>query len=761
MGFGLTILLCSLTVAPTPDLNLARFDRDAYGVASVIASSFEQALFTQGYLHALDRLGQMESARRNARGRLSALYGERYLASDRQILQTAYTDAELLVQFESLSEELKSGFLAYVAGVNRGIKERVESGDLPQIYSQTGTKPEPWSLMDSLAIGVRFARAFGGAGGGELRNLAIIEYLKGQDIGNRYLDAFYDLAPINDRRALPTVLPQDDPQRANPPRFPRPTPEITAATLSRLPKTSLLELLPAIQLRDEERPESLASRELGTLDRFGSYAIVVSPLRSSSGNGLLLSGPQMGFSTPSIVYEIALSSPDVRTVGMSLPGLPGILIGKTPHLSWGFTSGLGDNEDIFFLPEVDGELHMDGNPVPVERIEFEVVVRDGETQTVVQERTALGRIGLRLRGRGAFIVRSTWWGREISTIENLFRLYRARTGDQVRESARGFPMSFNLFFATTSGDIGWQYCGLYPVRPEGEDFRLPVVASQRTVWNSYVPFDSLPYVINPPSGVIVNWNNKPAEWWDHGDTPAWGRLFRNESLSRALLGDSPAESKLGLDDLQNAIWTVARRTQRPNVMGDHAEKVLRRDWVNAIRAPSTGTAAEVKKRLLYYDGWALDGLPDPLIYETFLSNIRAELFRPTLGSFVRPELFELAVSPGVLLDALERRTRVDYLRDREVSAVYQKAFEKTVEDLSKRYGSNVSAWRFVAPRFRVGEGAAVPYSDRGTYIMIAEMSPLPTGRSVLPPGNTESGRFADDQTDLARNWNYKPMRTLR
>jgi hypothetical protein len=196
-------------------------------------------------------------------------------------------------------------------------------------------------------------------------------------------------------------------------------------------------------------------------------------------------------------------------------------------------------------------------------------------------------------------------------------------------------------------------------------------------------------------------------------------------------------------------------------MGDHAEKVLRRDWVNAIRAPSTGTAAEVKKRLLYYDGWALDGLPDPLIYETFLSNIRAELFRPTLGSFVRPELFELAVSPGVLLDALERRTRVDYLRDREVSAVYQKAFEKTVEDLSKRYGSNVSAWRFVAPRFRVGEGAAVPYSDRGTYIMIAEMSPLPTGRSVLPPGNTESGRFADDQTDLARNWNYKPMRTLR
>ncbi len=737
-------LLLGLALLAPPS---ATVERDAYGVAKVTAPTFEAACFAFGQVVAEDRLWQMENARRVARGRMAEVYGRDSLRSDQEVLRTAYTDEELSAMVAGLGEPARVAMREYAKGVNATIQARKAAGTLPEGYARLGFEPQPWTELDSAAISVMLARRFGTGGAGELRNMALWLYLQTQPVRERTLDVVDDFLWFNDARAIPTVSELEDPLKASPPTFPLPDRATTEAHLAALPKVSLLELASSIRAV-EMRESELVAQAHGVPYKTGSYAVVVGKGRSATGRPMLLSGPQMGLDTPAVVHEVAIDAPGLKVVGINVPGVPAIVVGNTPYLAWGLTTGVGDVTDIVWAKTDGPDSYLSGGQKrPIQRLKWSIPVKGQAPVEFVAERTHDGPVVLNSRSGGAvFSQRSGHWKKELSSWASLFDVYRARSKAQLETAEEQISVNFNFFFATRDGDIGWRYTGDHPVRAAGFDPRFPIPSGPEAEWKGFLGRDRLPRVDNPPAGLIVNWNNKPATWWPNGDTPAWGRLFRNQALAKFL-----RQQKVTLGDLERAVWAVARYREDDGAFMPFFQKVV--DSVDEV---------PLAWRVLdSFGGWALDGDPAATLYDESVSQLRRLLFRQHVGNFTNDRFFEIAVQPSVMLEALEGRTKFDYLAGRTRVEVAQAAMEAAIEKLTKERGPDPLAWAYRAGAFRTPNGPPVPYGNRGTYIQITTFGEGPIARSVLPPGVAETGPHEADQVALARGWTYKPVWPVR
>lgn len=719
----------SFSVAPAVNPTVT-IQRDSFGVPLIVASDRTEAFRGMGRAIAQDRLWQLEMSRRSSRAQLAEVLGESALRSDREVAKRLYTDSEMMDQFEKLPSDVRMGMEAYAAGINDVIAERTAANQLPKEYAENGFEPRPWTVLDTVAIGVNLARQFGAGGAGELRNLTLLKYLDGQPCKARKLDVFDDFAWQNEPSSPTTLDPVDDPVKVKP-FFPVPTRRITESQLAKMPNVNLFELAGAVAA--VELPESkLLAANLGVPNKMGSYAVAVAGSRSKTGNALLLGAPQMGHSLPSIVHEMAVKAPGFEVVGMNVPGVPGILIGSNANLSWTLTSGVADLEDIVVSPldQVTKEITIT------------IKVKGKDNVKVNQLRTEEGQVILKSTGtRSVFSLRSSMWMRELETLMATSRLATARTATDVHSAVSSVATSFNVFFATTTGDIGWRYAGGVPIRAEGIDPRLPVLASE-SKWQGLIPAYQMPHVTNPKSGLIYNWNNKPAAWWPNLDTPVWGSIFRSEALGRAI----PSRSLL-TSDLEKAAWQIAR-------YDDETLACFMPMIQEAMRGQKIGAA---ERQILAWDGWTLDGSVGRTIYQEFVKEFRKELFRPHVGNLTSEALFERAIQPSLILKAANGRTRYDYLAGRKRNDLIVSALKKVVDRLTETKGANPLTWGFPAWGFRVPGQPLIPYSNRGTTIQVTELGANPFVRSVITPGISESGDHASDQSYLARAWTFKAL----
>src|SRR5262249_36716860 len=151
----------------------------------------------------------------------------------------------------------------------------------------------------------------------------------------------------NDSAATCTIPAGDDPMAKNHFAFPSFDRATTERHLAMLPKMSLLELLPGLRLSTDEDAKKVAE-EISAPYKWGSYAVVVGPNRSATATSILLSAPQMGHRQPSVLHEMSVDAPGLDVVGVDVPGVPGVIIGKTDKLAWGLTSGVADTDDVIF-----------------------------------------------------------------------------------------------------------------------------------------------------------------------------------------------------------------------------------------------------------------------------------------------------------------------------------------------------------------------------------------------------------------------------
>ena len=435
---------------------------DRWGVPHVKASHDDDLAAALGWLHANDRLTQMEIGRRAARGRLSELLGEAAYEIDLHFrrLQLAQT-ADRAYQ-TSLSAESKSWLDAYA----RGIDSRVASldGDLPPGLRLLGAEIEPWQPADSLLFALLMAH-----------NLSFWDD-RPEEKRFHWLAAF-------GATAVGELL-GDEPLHV-------PT-EIAAlaATLERLPAS-------------EVQPASAASP--------GSNNWAVGGSRTATGRSLLANDPHLGLGLPSIWFQVHLHGPGYRVAGMSLPGAPGVVIGRGAHHAWALTNVMLDDHDLFFerLSD-DGSQVLRGDVwLPIRESTEVIEVRGGEPRSIVLRVTDIGPLYEADAELGLPARSLAWTAHELGDpISALRRLAGVASPEEVEVAVEGFVCpAQNLVLAFETGELVYTMLGKSPARRRG-DGRLPSPG-----WDTSYGWDGLrqrldnPRIVRPQEDLLVTANS--------------------------------------------------------------------------------------------------------------------------------------------------------------------------------------------------------------------------------------------------------------
>lgn len=691
--------------------------RDRWGIPHVSAKTALDAFRAEGRLEAEDRWAQMDLFRRAGKGETAEIKGAEGLANDRDRRRRGYTEAELRGMFEAGGERFRAILTAYAAGVNDWLKER--------------PGPRPWSVTDSVAIGVLMARRFGEAGDHELSVGKVFDALVkkvGEADARKILD---DLLRSSDPLA-PTTM-NDQLREAAP--VPEKKGSFRAPSMSDEAYAAYRAELDAIA----------ASREgLGVPTYFGSNAWVVAPSKSASGNAMLYGGPMMGFASPSICNEIHLRSADgLNVAGMSFPGVPGVMIGWNAKIAWTTTSGGGDLVDVFTLelnPENPDQYRYKGEWRALEVVEHELKVKDAPAEKLKVYRSAHGplvgepdRKNLR-----AHALRMSFWRREQATFEAVMDMNFASTVDEFRAAAAKVVTSHNFFCATSDGRTGFWFCGAFPKRAEGHDPRFPQKGDGSMDWIGLMEPKDWPSQVDPKHGFFANWNNKPARAWEPS---GYGKIFWGKKIIDVLEG----EEKVTFERLAE----IARLTAYHAFLADYfVPHIL--EAAKGSDDPDVKRGAEI---LAAWDRQEVDGSPAPVILERWTRGALVRMF----GKVVDPlllaskEVQRYAVDP--LLYALEGRPmHYDYASGRDLKGL--------VRDALKDAMKGELAWKEPTIDFKGEIGKVKSKSGRGTYQMAVEMTPKgPRAVTLCAPGQSErpdSGHFKD-QLELFERWAYKPF----
>jgi acyl-homoserine lactone acylase PvdQ len=487
--------------------------RDAYGTPHIYSPSESALFYANGYTTAEDRLYQLELYRRDGAGTLAALLGSEYVSHDEQVRRDGYTEAERQAQFDALPARFRTILQSYRDGINAYIAEAIADPDhkLPKEFWDLATAPQPWTVTDSLAVIQMMVRRFGAAGGGELTNQAYLD-------ANGW-DAFNAWFPLNDPTAPCTIPDAEAP----------PPPSMAAATRPQagLPRNSYPGISPQVLERMNEEEQELM-RELQQLrlpTKLGSFADVVAPSKSATGNPMLLGCPQMGYSEPQISDEADLHCPTLDVAGMQFAGCPSILIGRNRDLAWTTTSGMSDCIDTVIEtlnPANQTQYWYQGSWHDAEHRVERIDVAGGAPIDYDCYRTVHGPVtSYDLGTNRAFVMHATFWNDETSTISAFLDFNLAHNLTEFQGGVSKIVTSHNFLCADRSGNIGYWHAGRYPLRAPGVDPRLPMGGEGDQEWTGFRAFADLPQLLNPVQAYFSNWNNKPVYWWDHGDKRAW------------------------------------------------------------------------------------------------------------------------------------------------------------------------------------------------------------------------------------------------
>lgn len=524
---------------PRPGVTIVR---DSFGVAHVTGKTEADVAFGSGWVTAADRgllLQLIRGPARIAALDVPGLDPLQLALSGRTFVPSADAEAFLANQVDALLSQGPTGrrilamVNAYVAGINRW-------------YAAKGIPNQRFTANDVIAASALIAARFGANGGQEVANAMFLDAL-GKRLGAA--DArrvFADLRSTNDPEAPFTV----------PGSFPYELPAESAPGSAVIDDGSFT----GVPL---EQPA------------IASNALLVGAKRSQTGHPLFVAGPQVGYFFPQFFAEMDLAGAGFAARGAVFPGVPFVLIGRGPDFAWSATSSQGDNVDLFVetLCAGDRQYLYRGQCEPMRRFFVGTVKSSGSPdQPVAYYETTHGPvIGYATVGgkRVAIAMQRSTRGREILSAQAFYRLNTGRvTSAQTFLQAVGsVEFSFNWFYADDR-DIAFFSSGRLPLRGPGIDPALPTLGTGEYDWRGFLPFAGHARGVNPRSGVILNWNNKPAPDVGSADSNfAYGSVQRVELLTaeiakskkHTLVSVTAAMNKAGTQDLRALhVWPLIR-----------------------------------------------------------------------------------------------------------------------------------------------------------------------------------------------------------
>lgn len=469
--------------------------RDAHGVPHIQAATQQDMMIAQGYVTAQDRLWQMDTFRRNANGELAELMGPALVRHDQvqRVLQFRNTARRI---YDSLTPQDRGRLDDYARGVNAFIAQSEESGDLPVEFKLLHYRPAPWTGVDSISVGLMMVQTLDTHWPTKLSRARIIAKLKNPKL----IADLYPVGSWRDRPPTGTILDLSQPHAE--PAAPasdddddEDEPSSASAVPEPLGTTALLQLL-----------------GLPTCDGCvsGSNNWVIAGSHTASGKPLLSNDMHLGLTEPNIWYMADISAPGFHAAGVSLPGLPFIIAGHNDHVAWGFTALMGDVQDLY-EEQLDGKgnyKNASGEWKPL-KVDHEVIrVRGSHDVALDVSFTAHGPLlnPLLTKDSAPLSLRWTLYDPSLNSIP-LYELNSAANWAEFSNALKNWNWpTQNLVYADDQGHIAYHAIGQIPIRPAGL-VPIPIADSGRE-WQGYIPFDSLPNAIDPPSGFLATANSR-------------------------------------------------------------------------------------------------------------------------------------------------------------------------------------------------------------------------------------------------------------
>jgi len=587
--------------------------RDAHGIPLITAQSEDDAYFALGYVHAQDRLLQMELMRRQGQGRLSELIGIHGLGVDKFFRTLGlYKRAE--EDFRGLDADTQRAFERYAAGVNVWL---AEGHALPLEFRILFIKPEPWKPADSLVWQKLMGLQLSGNWDNELSQAALIA----------------KLGPEKAAALTPDPKPSDP------------------VTMSQ--HTGLFSGLALAALRD-----AMTSVMQPTS---ASNAWVIDGAHTQTGKPILANDPHLGFQSPIIWYFASIETPTLKLFGATVPGVPLHLMAHNDRVAWGITTPESDTSDLFIE-----QLGTDGNtyetpegPKAFESRTEIINVRFSDPVAVTVRETRHGPVVSDIldgdetagfaAGRRVLALSSALLQPGDRTAQGVYRMNHAANAASFVEALQFFhaPQQ-NMMFADVDGGTGYYAPGRVPIRKAG-DGTVPVPGWTGDYdWTGMIPFEALPHEIAPtgvsdapdsidgdlppPSGILINANNKMVR----DDYPFliaahWNAFYRAARLEELLRTGTPA-SIASTEAAQQDVVSLMARQMLPLLL--------------ARITPQTERHTALLDMLKAWDGTMGRDRPEPLIFAVWMEKLKGRILQDDLaelfGRFggMRPEVME-------------------------------------------------------------------------------------------------------------------------
>lgn len=624
----------------------AEIVRDRNGAAHIRAETEAGAYYALGFVHAQDRLFQMEFMRRLGRGRLSEVAGRAALPTDR-MMRTLGISRLADASYALLSAPARAAVDAYSAGVNGYLATR--TGALPPEFQLLRFAPEPWDPRDSLLWGRMMAMRLSGNWRDEALRASLAARLPPARLDQ--------LWPAGRGEAPPTTL-----AGAAPPRT-------FAGLLRHWPQ------------------------EMSPLTASNSWGLDGS--RTPSGKPLLANDTHLGYRAPGVWYLARLEAPGLTLAGATAPGVPFTILGHNGRIAWAMTTTGSDTQDLF-VERVDPRdagryLTPDGSRPFVLRRET-IRVRGGADEAFEVRETRHGPVISdaipSLAGPGAAASRpvalaATALRADDRTAEAIYRLNRARDWAGFRDALRLLhaPQQ-NVTYADVEGNLGFLAPARVPIRRRGSG-RSPAPGwTGDHDWIGFVPFEHLPRLYNPRSGRIVNANHRVVSdaypyFLGEGDAPG----YRARRIHQLL--DAPAAHGVGA--------ARAAQLDRVSLMARALLPLMR--GVDAGPAPRRALLAALGR----WDGEMARERPEPLIFVAWLRALNRALFADELGDRfddywgLRPVAVHRALT--------ENRVWCDDAATGAVETCEERialALDEAIDELAGRFGDDWRRWRWGA-----------------------------------------------------------------
>ncbi len=543
---------------------------DSLAVPHVAAGSEEDLFTAIGYLHARDRLWEMDLLRHAAEGRVSELFGSRTLPTDRslRVLELRRLGRAGL---GAVAPATRRALDAYARGVNAWIAR----GRRAVEFRLLKHRPEPWSAEHSLEIG-RLEAWDLRTTGKELELWTVAARL-GPDTAAELAPSYPDSAP--------TIVPRGEwkrgawavgPRRSHAKAWARPS--VCLSTVPCRARASAWE--PGQRDLEHYAP--------------ASNSWVLGPSRTASGKPILANDPHLTLRAPSIWYLVGAHAPGYEVVGATIPGIPVVVLGHTTRVGWGFTNAMVDDVDYFVeeLSRDSTRYRTAGGWAPVEAVAETIVVRGGAPVIYRRLRTANGPLIERTSGPPLAM---RWVAQDpTDEISALRAMGRARDLAEFSAAVQGFRSpEQNVVYADAAGNIAYFLAGHVPVRRGGAAHGPEPGWTGAGGWLRYLTTPELPTRINPPEGFIVTANNRViGDEYPFYISREWELPYRAQRILELVGRDSAATAGSAartqadvVDALCRAVAPIAARAALAAGRADVAARL--RAWDGSMKADRT------------------------------------------------------------------------------------------------------------------------------------------------------------------------------